>query len=258
MELGMIGLGRMGANMTQRLVRGGHRVVGFDFKPEARKRIEQYGAESVASLDALAAKLAAPRTLWMMVPSGDATEATVKALLPLLAGGRHRHRRRQFKLQRHAATRSALRRQAIELRRLRHQRRRVGTDRGLQHDDRRRSVGRRTAAADLRDTGAGAKSRLGSRRSERRGPLHEDDSQRHRVRFDAGVCRRLFDHAAQDGIRTRPAPGGRDLARRKRRAFVAARFDGDRAEREPALWMASHRLFPTRAKDDGRLPKRSI
>ena len=87
MELGMIGLGRMGANMTQRLVDGGHRVVGFDFKPDARKRIERYGAESVASLDALAAKLAAPRTLWMMVPSGDATEATVNALLPLLAGG---------------------------------------------------------------------------------------------------------------------------------------------------------------------------
>ncbi len=87
MELGMIGLGRMGANMTQRLVDGGHRVVGFDFKPDARKRIERYGAESVASLDALVAKLAAPRTLWMMVPSGEATEVTVNALLPLLAGG---------------------------------------------------------------------------------------------------------------------------------------------------------------------------
>lgn len=87
MELGMIGLGRMGANMTQRLVDGGHHVVGFDFKPDARKRIERYGAESVASLDALAAKLAAPRILWMMVPSGEATEATVNALLPLLAGG---------------------------------------------------------------------------------------------------------------------------------------------------------------------------
>ena len=83
----MIGLGRMGANMAQRLVRGGHRVVGFDFKLEARKRVEQYGAESVASLDALATKLAAPRALWMMVPSGDATEATVAALLPLLTAG---------------------------------------------------------------------------------------------------------------------------------------------------------------------------
>ena len=83
----MIGLGRMGANMTQRLVGGGHRVVGFDFKPEARKRVEQHGAESVPSLAALAAKLATPRTLWMMVPSGAATEATVAALMPLLAAG---------------------------------------------------------------------------------------------------------------------------------------------------------------------------
>jgi 6-phosphogluconate dehydrogenase len=87
MELGMIGLGRMGANMTLRLLRGGHRVVGFDFNPDARKRVEQHGAASVASLDALTAKLAMPRTLWMMVPSGDATEATVKALLPLLSAG---------------------------------------------------------------------------------------------------------------------------------------------------------------------------
>ncbi|HVE89094.1 MAG TPA: decarboxylating 6-phosphogluconate dehydrogenase [Burkholderiaceae bacterium] len=87
MQLGMIGLGRMGANMTQRLVSGGHRVIGFDFKPEARKHVEQFGAESVAALDALVAKLAPPRALWLMVPSGDATEATVTALLSLLTAG---------------------------------------------------------------------------------------------------------------------------------------------------------------------------
>ena len=87
MELGMIGLGRMGANMSERLVRGGHRVVGFDFKPEARKRVEAHGAESAAALDALVTKLAPPRTLWLMVPAGDATEATISALLPLLTAG---------------------------------------------------------------------------------------------------------------------------------------------------------------------------
>ena len=83
----MIGLGRMGANMTLRLLRGGHRVVGFDFNPDARKRVEQHGAESVASLDRLITRLSTPRSLWMMVPSGDATEATIKALLPLLSAG---------------------------------------------------------------------------------------------------------------------------------------------------------------------------
>jgi 6-phosphogluconate dehydrogenase len=85
MELGMIGLGRMGANMAERLVRGRHRVIGFDPKPDSRKRIEDKGAQSAASLDALVTKLATPRTLWMMVPAGDITDATIAALLPLLS-----------------------------------------------------------------------------------------------------------------------------------------------------------------------------
>jgi 6-phosphogluconate dehydrogenase len=87
MDLGMIGLGRMGANMAQRLVRAGHRVVGFDPAPEARSRIESQGAESTASLQSLVAGLAGPRAVWMMVPAGDITESTVTALLPLLQTG---------------------------------------------------------------------------------------------------------------------------------------------------------------------------
>ncbi len=87
MELGMIGLGRMGANMTERLVRGGHRVVGFDPKEEARKRIADKGAESVASLEALTATLAPSRTLWMMVPAGAITDTTINTLSPLLEAG---------------------------------------------------------------------------------------------------------------------------------------------------------------------------
>jgi len=87
MKLGMIGLGRMGANMTQRLVRGGHRVIGFDFKPEARERVTEYGAESAASLEALVKQLAPPRALWLMLPAGNATEETIIALMRLLAPG---------------------------------------------------------------------------------------------------------------------------------------------------------------------------
>ena len=87
MELGMVGLGRMGANMAQRLVHGGHRVVGFDPKPEARKAVEDNGAESATALDVLVAKLKAPRVLWMMVPAGKVTDETVTALLPLLGAG---------------------------------------------------------------------------------------------------------------------------------------------------------------------------
>jgi 6-phosphogluconate dehydrogenase len=87
MELGMIGLGKMGANMAQRLVRGGHRVVGFDPRPEARSLAEGFGAESAASLEELVGKLPAPRVAWMMVPAGDITGATVDALAKLLAPG---------------------------------------------------------------------------------------------------------------------------------------------------------------------------
>jgi 6-phosphogluconate dehydrogenase len=87
MELGMIGLGRMGANMTQRLVRGGHRVIGFARHVEHRRHVEQFGADTADAIDALVAKLEPPRIVWLMVPAGAATEETIDALLPLLAAG---------------------------------------------------------------------------------------------------------------------------------------------------------------------------
>lgn len=87
MKLGMIGLGRMGANMAQRLLRGGHQVVGLDPKPEARSALEQQGGESAESLQTLVAKLPTPRLLWLMVPAGDVTDATLTNLLPLLGAG---------------------------------------------------------------------------------------------------------------------------------------------------------------------------
>jgi len=87
MKLGMIGLGRMGAGMSQRLMRGGHQVVGFDPKPDARKDLEAKGAESADSLAALVAKLPTPRTVWLMVPAGEITDTTLTSLLPLLAAG---------------------------------------------------------------------------------------------------------------------------------------------------------------------------
>jgi 6-phosphogluconate dehydrogenase len=87
MELGMIGLGRMGANMAERLLRSGHRVIGFDPKPQSRRRVEDKGAQSAESLEALVTRLRRPRTLWMMVPAGEITDATAAALLSLLAAG---------------------------------------------------------------------------------------------------------------------------------------------------------------------------
>ncbi len=87
MDIGMIGLGRMGANMTTRLLRGGHHVVVFDTRPEAVAASAQEGAVGAASLADLAAKLPAPRSVWIMVPAGQATEDTLTSLLSVLAGG---------------------------------------------------------------------------------------------------------------------------------------------------------------------------
>ncbi len=80
MQLGMIGLGRMGANMVRRLMRGGHHCVVFDRDPEPVHRLVAEGAVGAGSLDDLISRLSPPRAIWMMVPAGDATEATVDVL----------------------------------------------------------------------------------------------------------------------------------------------------------------------------------
>lgn len=87
MQLGMIGLGKMGANMTTRLLRNGHQVVAFDFNKDAVKASEHEGATGASSVDELVAKLSAPRIAWMMVPSGAPTEQTLEKLLGLMKPG---------------------------------------------------------------------------------------------------------------------------------------------------------------------------
>ena len=80
MQLGMVGLGRMGANMTRRLMRGGHQVVVSDLSADAVKQIAGEGATGSSSLEDLVAKLAPPRAVWIMVPAGGPTEQTVQKL----------------------------------------------------------------------------------------------------------------------------------------------------------------------------------
>ncbi len=77
----------MGANMAQRLMRGGHTVVGYDPDDAARTALEHQGAASAVSLEQLVSELQAPRVIWLMVPAGAITDATITALLPLLASG---------------------------------------------------------------------------------------------------------------------------------------------------------------------------
>ncbi len=80
MELGMIGLGRMGANMIRRLMRGGHQCVAYDRSADAVAQMQSEGARGAASLDEFVKLLKKPRAAWVMVPAGDPTEETVNSL----------------------------------------------------------------------------------------------------------------------------------------------------------------------------------
>jgi 6-phosphogluconate dehydrogenase len=87
MQLGMIGLGRMGANMARRLMRGGHQCVVYDRSADTVKALAGEGATGASSLQDLVSKLTAPRAVWIMVPAGDPTESTVNELAALLSPG---------------------------------------------------------------------------------------------------------------------------------------------------------------------------
>src|ERR1700749_3307223 len=87
MELGIVGLGRMGANMARRLMRDGHKIVAYDVNPDAVSQLEGEGADGASSLEDLAAKLSAPRSVWVMVPAGEITEQTVDAVAAVLEQG---------------------------------------------------------------------------------------------------------------------------------------------------------------------------
>jgi 6-phosphogluconate dehydrogenase len=87
MELGIVGLGRMGANMARRLMRDGHRCVVYDVNPEAVSALAGEGADGASSLQDLAAKLSAPRSVWVMVPAGEITEKTVEGVAAVLDSG---------------------------------------------------------------------------------------------------------------------------------------------------------------------------
>ena len=87
MQLGMVGLGKMGANMTRRLMRGGHQLVVSDLSTEAVKQLAGEGALGSSSLQDLVQKLSAPRAVWIMVPAGDPTEQTVQKLASFLSAG---------------------------------------------------------------------------------------------------------------------------------------------------------------------------
>ena len=83
----MVGLGRMGGNMARRLLKAGHRIVAYDRSPEAVQGLATAGATPATSLADLAQRLAAPRAIWVMLPAGEPTEATLRELAGLCATG---------------------------------------------------------------------------------------------------------------------------------------------------------------------------
>jgi 6-phosphogluconate dehydrogenase len=87
MQIGFVGLGRMGGNMVTRLLRSNHQVIAYDRAEAARAAVEKGGARGVDSLDALVGALTPPRAVWVMVPAGAATESTINDLAGKLAAG---------------------------------------------------------------------------------------------------------------------------------------------------------------------------
>jgi 6-phosphogluconate dehydrogenase len=87
MEIGMIGLGKMGANMVQRLLLGGHRVVAYDIREDSIRSAEDAGAVGARTLNEVVEQLQTPRAVWVMLPSGQITEENIQALSDLFAPG---------------------------------------------------------------------------------------------------------------------------------------------------------------------------
>ena len=142
LHIGMVGLGRMGANMGRRLAYGGVAVTGFDPDPNARAAFAAIDSLPAAdNLEALVHALPSPRVVWLMVPSGNGTEAVIAELAPRLALGRHHRRRRQCVLQGLGAARRRARQLRRPIRRLRRLRRRLGARERLRADVRRLACG---------------------------------------------------------------------------------------------------------------------
>jgi 6-phosphogluconate dehydrogenase len=87
MELGIIGLGKMGGNMAERLRLAGHRVIGFDFNADAVKKLSDAGSVGVSSLEELAKAFTGRKAIWIMVPAGDPVDETIAKLKPFMAKG---------------------------------------------------------------------------------------------------------------------------------------------------------------------------
>ena len=250
MQLGVVGLGRMGGNIVRRLLRAGHDCVVHDRDPAPGRALAGEGATAAGGLAGLVAALDAPRAVWVMLPSGEATEGAVEALSRLLSPGDTVIDGGNSFWKDDVRRGRGARRTRPRLPRRRHERRGVGARARLLPDDRRRGGGGAAARPDLQ--GARARPRrhpvdrrarrprrprrggLPPCRAERRRPFRQDDPQRHRVRHDAGDGRglrhleerRRAEARRRPPLRLRPRRRRRGLAARQRRHLLAPRPDG--------------------------------
>ncbi len=255
MQLGIIGLGRMGGNIVRRLMRAGHATVVFDRDAKAVATLAGETAVGASGLRDVVGKLARPRAVWIMLPAGAVTEATVAELAGLLEAGDiiidggnsfwkddiRRARELKAKGMHYVDVGTSggvwgLERGYCMM---------IGGDKAavehLDPDLRGAGAGRRRHPADADAPGArpARRARLHPCRPERRRPLRQDDPQRHRVRPDAGLCRRLrhpaqrqFAGAAGGGpARSRPRRHRRSVAARQRHLLLAPRSHRHRAGR---------------------------
>ena len=260
MQLGMIGLGRMGGNIVRRLMKHGHTAVVYDKDPKAVAALAAEARSAPARWKISSSKLEKPRTAWVMLPAGKITEDDHRDAGETAGARRRHHRRRQHLLAGRRPPRQGAEGARHPLSRRRHLRRRLGHRARLLHDDRRRQGGGRPARSDLRDAGARHRRHpahhgprrtrspdragLHPRRPGRRRPFRQDGPQRHRIRPDAGLCRGLR-HPEERQYRS--AAGGASLRSRHRRhrRGLAAR------QRDPVLAARSDRVR-ARARTDAR------
>ena len=115
MQLGMIGLGRMGGNIVRRLMRHGHTTVVYDKDAKAVAEIAKEGAKGAGSLEEFVGKLEKPRTAWVMLPAGHITETTIEALVQADGERRRHHRWRQHVLAGRCPPRQGVERSAASI-----------------------------------------------------------------------------------------------------------------------------------------------
>ena len=205
MQLGMIGLGRMGANMVRRLLRGGHQCVVFDRSAKAVEELVKEKAIGASSLKEFVKKLEKPRAVWLMVPAA-VVDATISDLLPQLEPGDIVIDGGNSYYVDDIRRAKQLAHKANPLRGCGNERRRLGAGARLLHDDRRPGRCGRATRSDFQDACARhwrhpahagtrenrrhCRAGLSALRAERRRPFRQDGAQRHRVRHDGRLRRR--------------------------------------------------------------------